>query len=171
MTQVFVERELLTDQKMKSLFGANYKNIVSFNFDAGAWNRSSYLGFSIGNQNIDTRDAIEMRRMLELDERVKNFEIVATVTMSVPDELYPGTHNVGRDVKYKRARNIVGTVVLRNKATGKILKPNNTWFGVEKYEKMSAAAFYCADSFAYQVARNSQIRDRFVAGIISDYQR
>ena len=125
----------------------------------------------MGNLNIDTRDAIQMRRMLELDERIKNFEVVATVSMSVSDEMYPGAHKVVYDAKYKRARNIVATVVLRDKATGKIVKPQNMWFGVENYEKMSAAAFYCADVFAYMIAQNSQIRDKFVSAIMSSYQR
>lgn len=171
MSQVLVEKEQLTDQKMKVLFGAKYKNMVYFNFDAGAWNRNTYLGFSMGNQQIDTRNAIAMRHALEFDKRMDNFEVVATVTMAVPDESYPGTHQFGANMNYKRSRNIAGTVVLRDKTTGKIIDSGKSWFGVENYEKMSAAAFYGADGFAYLIAKNADVRDKFISGVMLDYQR
>ncbi len=171
MSQILSEKELLTDQKMKTLFGAEYKNMVYFNFDAGAWNRNSYLGFSMGNQEIDTRNAIAMRRSLEFDKRMHGLEVVAAITMSVPDEIYPGTHQVAQKLKYKRSRNIVGTLLLRDRGTGKIIDTHGTWFGVEQYEKMSAAAFYGADGFAYTIAQNAQIRDKFISGLMPTLQR
>ncbi len=171
MTQVLKSKELLTDNKMKSLFGAEYKNIVYFNFDLGKWNRNNYLGFSMGNQNIDTNNAIEMRRVLELDGRLASFEVVAAVTMSVPDTVYPGNQNVVREVKYKRARNIVATVVLRDKNTGKIINNKRIWFGVDQYQKISIAAFYGADAFVYQIAQNAKVRDMFISNVVLNYQR
>ena len=35
--------EVLTDDKMRDLFGTNYSNIIYYNYDKGAWNRNEYL--------------------------------------------------------------------------------------------------------------------------------
>ena len=66
------EKELLTTNKMRDLFGASYENIVYFNFDTECWNRSKYLGFTIGDQTIDARNAMEMKRMVEMEPEMQD---------------------------------------------------------------------------------------------------
>ena len=165
------EKEILTTVKMKSLFGASYDNIVYYNFDTDVWNRSKYLGFTMGNQSIDARNAIEMKRMVEMEPEMQDLEVVASVTMSTTDAEYPGNGNVAAAVKYKRDRNIVGTLVLRDKTTGKILPVVPCWLGVEDYSKISVAAFYGADGLAYKLANNGQLRRTFISELARQVQR
>lgn len=165
------EKELLTTNKMRDLFGASYENIVYFNFDTECWNRSKYLGFTIGDQTIDARNAMEMKRMVEMEPEMQDLEVVASVTMSTTNAEYPGNGNVASAVKYKRDRNIVGTLVLRDKTTGKILPVVLCWLGVENYSKMSVAAFYGADGLAYKLANNGQLRRTFISELARRVQR
>lgn len=164
-------KEMLTQDKMKDLFGESYKNIVYFNYDTGVWNRPNYLGFSIGDQRVDTRDAMEMRRMIELEPQMQKYELAASVTMATGDEEYPGTNRVAKIPQYKRARNIVGTLILRDKKTGKILPVVPCWLGVESYPKMSIAAFYGADGLAYKLANIGQLRNMFVSELVQQIQK
>lgn len=166
-----VQKERLTSDKMKDLFGTSYKDIVYFNFDTGTWNRPNYLGFTVGNQKIDTKDALEMRRMCELEPQMQALEVVASVTMATSDEDYPGTERIAKEPVYKRSRNIVGTLLLRDKVTGRILAPASCWLGVEAYPKMSIAAFYGADGLAYKLANNGQLRNKFISELVSQIQR
>lgn len=165
------EKELLTTNKMRDLFGASYENIVYFNFDTECWNRSKYLGFTIGDQTIDARNAMEMKRMVEMEPEMQDLEVVASVTMSTTNAEYPGNGNVASAVKYKRDRNIVGTLVLRDKTTGKILPVVPCWLGVENYSKVSVAAFYGADGLAYKLANNGQLRRTFISELARRVQR
>ena len=165
------EKEILTASKMRNLFGASYENIVYYNFDTDVWNRSKYLGFTIGDQNIDARNAVDMKRMVEMEPEMQDLEVVASVTMSTTDAEYPGSGNIASKVKYKRARNIVGTLVLRDKITGKILPVAPCWLGVEDYSKISVAAFYGADGLAYKLANNGQLRRMFISELARQVQR
>lgn len=165
------EKEILTASKMRNLFGTSYENIVYFNFDTETWNRSKYLGFTMGNQSIDARDAMEMKHMVEKEPEMQNLEVVASVTMSTADAEYPGNGNVASAVKYKRDHNIVGTLVLRDKTTGKILPVAPCWLGVEDYAKMSVAAFYGADGLAYKLANNGRMRRAFISELAHQVQR
>ena len=165
------KKEILTTEKMKNLFGASYKDIVYFNFDTGTWNRPNYLGFSMGNQKIDTEHAMEMKRLVETESEMQALEVVASVTKSVPDAQYPGNGRVTPYAQYKRACNIVGTLVLRDRTTGKILSVPACWLGVEAYPKMSVAAFYGADGFVYKLANDGFLRDTFVSELARQIQR
>ena len=166
-----VQKEILTTEKMKALFGASYKDIVYYNFDTATWNRPNYLGFTMGNQRIDALHAKEMKQLIEKEPEMQNLEVVASVTKSVPDEQYPGNGRVTPYAKYKRASNIIGTLVLRDKITGKVLSVPACWLGVEAYPKMSVAAFYGADGFAYKLANDGYLRDKFVSELVRQIQR
>lgn len=166
-----ITKETLETSKMKDLFGANYTKILYFDFDNNQWNRSDYLGFSTGNQSTDTVQANKFRNTLQPRLSKFGFEIVATITMAVSDSEYPGTNKSTTNTpSYKRANNIIGTVILRDKATGKILKPN-TWMGINKYQMMSTAAFFGANDFMYRICINKQIRDNFIKTILAQRQR
>lgn len=168
--QPVVEKEILTDGKMKNLFGASYENIVYFNFDTECWNRSRYLGFTMGDQSVDARNAMEMKQMVEKEPEMQGLEVVASVTMSTPDCEYPGTGNIAGKPTYKRARNIVGTLILRDKVSGKILPPAPCWLGVDDYVKVSVAAFYGADGLVYKLANNGQLRNKFISELTRQIQ-
>ncbi|MBR5575275.1 MAG: hypothetical protein IKV93_01910 [Alphaproteobacteria bacterium] len=151
--------EKLTDAKMRELFGANYKNIVYYNFDTGTWNRDSYMGYSIGNQKTDTKNANEMRRVMESD--MNGWTLVAAAVMAVGDEDFSSVGaEIPSNVQYKRSGNIAGTVVLRN-PMGQIVNVRMPYIGVAKYEKISLASFFGADAFAYSVATNADFRQKF----------
>ena len=165
------EKELLTVGKMKSLFGAAYKDIVYFNFDTGLWNRSSYLGFGIGNQNIDTRNALEMKSAVEKESEMQGREVVASVVKAVDRDDYPGDGRISSGAKYKRSSNVIGTLVLRDKNTGKILPIAPCWLGVEAYPMVSVAAFYGADGLGYKLANNAKLRNLFLSELSRQTQR
>ncbi len=171
MLDTLSEKEILTDGKMKSLFGEMYRNVVCFNFDSQCWNRPTYMGFSMGNQNIDTRNALDMKRLIENEPNMQGMEVVASVTMATADDQYPGDGLVTPCVKYKRSSNIVGTLLLRDKATGRILPVQPCWLGVEAYPKMSVAAFFGADGMAYKLANNGLLRGKFVSELMRQVQR
>lgn len=163
-------KQTLNTSKMKDLFGANYDKVLYFNFDNSQWNRSDYLGFSTGNQLTDTDQAYKFQEKLRPHLSKSNFEIVATVTMSVNNTEYPGTNkSTIRTPDYKRANNIIGTVILRDKTTGKIFKPN-AWMGINKYQMMSAAAFFGANDFMYRICTNKQIRENFIKALLAQRQ-
>ena len=129
------------------------------------------LGFSIGNQNIDARNARDMKRVVEAEPAMNGFEVVASVTMATPNSEYPGTGNITQAPNYKRTANIVGTLVLRNKTTGKILPVIPCWIGVDDYKKMSVAAFYGADGMGYKLANNGALREKFISEYVRQIQR
>ena len=165
-------KEPLSIDKMKNLFGTSYKQVVCFDYLSGNWNRDKYLGFSMGNQSIDTAHAMELRRIMQHDEQMSAFELAAVVSMSVPDEQYPGTDcTTSNKLSYKRSRNIVATIILRDKLTGNIIRTPNVWMGVDKYDMMSAAAFYGADAFVYKMANNYSMRKKFMDSLIHKMTR
>lgn len=167
-----VIKENLTADKMRDLFGSSYKQVVCFDYLSGNWNRDKYLGFSMGNQSIDTAHAMELRRIMQYDERMSGFELAAIVSMSVPDEQYPGTGcTTSNKLSYKRSRNIVATIILRDKLTGNIVQAPNVWIGVDRYDMMSAAAFYGADAFVYKMANNYHMRKKFMDSLIYEMTR
>ena len=166
-----VNKEVLTDDKMRSLFGASYNKIVYFNFDTGVWNRPNYLGFTIGDQRVDTNNALEMCKKIEQDPKMAKYELVASVTMATSDNQYPGTGRCANNVDYKLASNIVGTLILRDRETGCILSMIPGWMGVDQFEKRSVAAFYGADAMAYKLANNSHLRLNFVSYILNQIQK
>jgi len=140
-------QEILTDKKMNELFsGKPY--ILYYNFDASNWNSARFMGHVRPNITKDTYDVIEMKKTLEKQLNFIDKEIVAVVIITAIR--YPGWgdlthyHAICPDAK----NTAVGTLVCRNKKTGKIMQQPKQYIGIGRYLHESAVPEYAVQAFA-----------------------
>lgn len=120
----------LDDKKMSELFGTNYHGIIYYNFETNTWNRKN------PNAGIDTTHALELKKRVETDPKMRDIEIIAAVAMPISETEYPGWGAVVHNPKYSSTGNsIVGTVVRRDKRTGKILPIASGWIGIRQMRR------------------------------------
>lgn len=152
-------KEILTDDKMADLFGENYKGILYYNFDRKKWNSDRYMGISVKGQDIDTANAVEMRTKMHRMKDFADYELVAVVTMVVPFTVYP-THDVFvENPRYDlRGDCVVGTIVCRDKRSGRILPVDNRWVAVLRFKNHTAACATGSFRFVFEGATNSLYR-------------
>ena len=148
-------KEVLTDDKMRELFGMNYDGILYYNFDAKKWNTGKYMGIPVKGQDIDTANAIEMQIKMHRMKEFADFELVAVVTMLVPSNLFSTCDNIVENPQYDMSGNaVLGTIVKRGKVSGRILPMVNRWVPVRRYIDHDTA---CADGsyrFVFEGATN-----------------
>ena len=126
-------KEELTDKKMRELFGANYAGLLYYNFETHKWNRTEYMGQPIKNQHFDTNQAVELKRLAELDAAFNDLEIVAVASIAIDSDLYPGWSKTIFNPTYLRnGQSIVATVIRRDRRTGCILPIASEWMGVRQ---------------------------------------
>lgn len=101
-------KEILTDDKMRQIFGANYSEVLYFNFDNGRWNRRKYRGYKISDQFLDTNNAKLMKVDFDACAFAKAYELAALAVRN-------------------RGRTLIGGVLLRDLKSGKINKKAD-WF-------------------------------------------
>ncbi|MBQ8256009.1 MAG: hypothetical protein IJY99_03535 [Alphaproteobacteria bacterium] len=156
-------KEILTDDKMADLFGLNYNGILFYNFDAKKWNTDKYMGVPVSGQDIDTANAVEMRTKMHRMKDFANYELVAVVTMVVSSVVYPTQDDVVENPRYDLTGNsVVGTVVRRDKKTGRILPLDNRWVAVRRYVNHADACADGAFRFVNDGAKNSFYRKLLV---------
>lgn len=129
---VIKRKEVLTNDKMHELFGANYQFVELFNYDTGRLN-------SGGAVPKDDRIIYNnFRNILKNDARFnKNYELVAVVSLSICSYPYSNSPFVGQVVRKPRyvkpndkflgETGFAGTIVCRDKKTGKIATVPNKW--------------------------------------------
>ena len=124
-------KETLTDNKILELFGTNYQFVEWFDYDTGCLNNG------IAASKEDNIIYNNFRNILKKDARFnKNYELVAVVSLSISP--YSGVPYIGkviRDPKYAKPSikflgqtGYAGTMVCRDKKSGKILTVPNKWF-------------------------------------------
>ena len=127
-------KEILTDDKMRQILGANYNDVIYYNFDKAAWNADSYLGFKIENQAEYTKIANQCKALVESDAQFEPFELVAVVTMVIDDEQYTEFGAKVKKPKFSKfGKSTVGTLVQRDRKSGKILPVSENWMGSGEY--------------------------------------
>lgn len=124
-------KEVLTDAKMQELFGGLYKNIWYYDIEADKWNRHEYFKLTGGSYFFAENDMQQVKRIVQSQKEFENFEVLAPVVMSVSEKDYPGNGGIVQRVKYKSySPYLVGTIVKRDRASGKIMRVPDKWVGV-----------------------------------------
>ena len=144
------KKELLTIERMQRLFGQNYNGLIYYNFDTGAWNTDRYRGYTINKQREHTELANEFKAVLERCPEFADYELVAMVVMAIRGRLYPGFSCSIHFPMYNAFANgdaAVGTIVRRDRKTGRILPVPNNWLGVSEFDE-EAVAKRSAKNFA-----------------------
>lgn len=156
-------KEILTDDKMADLFGLNYSGILYYNFDAKKWNTDKYMGVAVKGQDIDTANAIEMQTKMHRMMEFKDYELVAVVTMLVPSVLFPTRDMVIENPLRDFSGNAtLGTIVKRDRKSGRILPLDNRWVAVRRYVNHAAACADAAFRFVNDGAKNPFYRKLLV---------
>ncbi len=141
-------KEILTDLKMQELFGANYEGLMYYNFDAGKWNCDRFMGFCVPYQDKTEQAAIELKKILDAELERKNWEVVAIVTTLIRDKYFMGVgERVNRPRFNAKGRSVVGTIVRRDKNTGKILTVPVDWIGVFNDNTLCGAIWFAGRDF------------------------
>lgn len=151
--ETIVEKEKLTTNIIESLFGP-YQNLRVYNNEE---DRLIAMHYNDITPLWTTGFTKTSRRLKErFEEKFPQFELVAQVTMQVPEEFFPGIQrwSSARSVaKFSAAGTcIVGNLVIRDRRTGKLERFNDTcWFGVDRSDTSSAAARSGAYSLPFSV--------------------
>lgn len=131
---------------MEKIFGPNYNNrILSLTFMSDteyAINRNTYMRFKINNlQDFEKPDnfAFDAKHKIEALPGFEDLKVHAFVVMGT--EYYPRWSRIAYYPIYKeRSRNIIGTIVFKDKKTGKIIPATPVWRGVYNFNKPKHAA-------------------------------
>lgn len=135
----YISQEVLTDDKMRQVFGASYSNVVSFNFDTGRWNKRKYRGYPISDQFLDTNNAKLMKSVFDKDSCAHGYELAAVASRAVDGVLS-------------------GAVVVRDLTDGKIIKQPSRWFVVQTILDKQAQANCIVSVFLYRFLYDAEFR-------------
>ncbi len=153
----------LDEDKMKVLFGRNYKNIVYYNCDTGVWSADSYLGHEIENLRYHTANVKAFKKAVE-GEYAK-LEMAACAIMAVKKGQFPDVaHQILiRNPQFNaRGTGAVGMVVCRDRQTGQLIKIPNRWIGVAGFRSKTELIQQVMSRFAVQGARDYFFRHRIM---------
>lgn len=159
------KKEFLTNSKMHKLFGNNYKGLIFYNFDEEKWNIKDNKNSKLRNKTYDIN---LLKRSLESAINKIDYELVAFVTMPVADANYIGWGKILQNIKYDpKGHVLVGTLVWRDKMSGKIVPVSSNWqqgefFLCERNSKEDAINRYVQDIIRYE---------NFKKGIFADHGR
>ena len=159
------KKEILTDSKMRQLFGENYHGLIFYNYDFGLWNAEKYHGYKIETCEINLE---KLKTVLEKEPKFAGFELVAVVTMPIRNDEFPGAGAVIKKPNLNfNGWAIVGTIVKRDKKTGKIAPVHDAWLGTHVSGSLCGACRYGATWFANDVAN----KDKFRRALINAHTR
>lgn len=126
-----IDKEFLDVMKMRELFGVNYESIEYFDYDTGELNSGHKVSRS---DNMIYRN---FKNILSKDARFNNhYELAAVVSLSVSPYPYSDVNDgqivrcpkyVKPDTGFLKQTGYVGTIVCRDKKTGKILPVSSKW--------------------------------------------
>lgn len=157
------QKEVLTDRKMKEIFGENYQGLVFYNYDYEKWNVKNPLDSSLKNKTY----ALNLIKRV-MDEKMQNMqmELVAIITMPVADSNYVGWGKSLQNLKYDASGHVlVGTLLWRDTNTGKLLGFADNWqqgelFLCERNSKEDAINRFVQDVMRYNNFRDGISRLR-----------
>ncbi|MBQ2017407.1 MAG: hypothetical protein II208_02685 [Alphaproteobacteria bacterium] len=153
-------KECLTDNKIRDFVGINYDGVMYYNFDAAAWKSDKCLGYCMPYQEKFEELMWNMKKVLEHESGFEGFELVAVVTMSIKERYFTG---VGARITHpffaRNGRAVVGSIIRRDKNSGKILQMPCSWNGVD-VSRLGAcdAIWYGAKWFAMTAIENLDFR-------------
>lgn len=135
------ETEKLADSTMRALFGIKYQYVLCYNFDFKQWNTHHILEkkMRVDALKLAEKAYCKLKHILESDPKFKNREVVAIATMPVMEDLDNETTTIQQptpalSTKYQSNTILpnggAGTIICRDKITGKILPIPNIWIAV-----------------------------------------
>lgn len=138
----------LNDVVVNSLVGPD---VVYYNFDTNAWNTNRYNDCTIKDQNADTNRVQNFKSVMEeVPEFSQQYEMVASVTMSIDRAFFLGHGKLVSNPQYNRTGTaVVGNIIVRNKKTGAYELYGKSWVGVLGYRYPGGAARFGAGRFAF----------------------
>lgn len=154
-------KEVLTDNKMKKIFGANYKGLIFYNFDFEKWNVKNPIESVLKNKTY-TLNLI--KRIMDQKMQNLHLELVSLVTMPVADANYIGWGRSLGQQKYDKSGHILaGALWWRDKISGKLCRFNNCWqqgefFLCERNSQEDAINRFVQDVVRYDSFRNNLLR-------------
>ena len=157
-------KERLTDDIIQGYLGANYEGVMYYNFDAGKWKSNVCLECDMPYQDRFEKLMWEFKAVLEREARFSGYELVAVVTMVVKERLFPGVGGrVTRPFFTRGGTGVVGTIVRRDKKTGKLLSVPSNWngIGVSKLGGFDAI-WYGPKWFALAGIENPEFRNALI---------
>lgn len=154
-------KERITDDKMRHLFGVNYDGVMYYDFDGAVWKSDKYLGYSMPYQDRFEKLMWDLKRVLECEVNFAKYELVAVVTMVIKDRFFPG---VGKKITHPfygvGGKGVVGTIIRRDKESGKLLSIPCSWNGVHISRLgVCDAIWYGPKWFAEFGIENSEFRN------------
>lgn len=155
--------EKLTDDVVKRLVG--HTNVVYYNFETKAWNTNTYNGYPIDGQKTDTGRAHDFKVAMEREPEFRaQYEMVASVTMTIDRKFYPGwTKTISNPVYSAKGTAVVGNIIAKNKTTGEYELYCKSWVGVYDFYNPPAAVDEGADGFTLCATQLSDYRATLIA--------
>lgn len=148
--------EQLTDDKMRELFGAKYKNIIYYNFDLDTWNTMDVTT----NQTATT--AMQNMKSAMQSERAFNRDIAACAIMPIAWG-HKGIGQIIQNPTYSQfGKYIVGTVVCRDNNTGKILPLPHDWMCGDVFSTPENAIASAPITFPTRLSENAILRRQLI---------
>ena len=149
----------LTDEKVQILFNNAQSNIVLYNFDNDTWNCKTYLGCTLNNLGMAKKQNQRAKIVLEKEPWFKEFELVATIVMTVDSRYHNGPGKLVRNPVFSRRGTAnVGTFVARNRETGALIGSNGVYQCLYNHLFTDEAVANSVTDFASCVAQNSAYR-------------
>lgn len=164
--ETIVEKEKLTTNIIESLFGP-YQNLRVYNNEE---ERLIYRDYNDIKPYWDigyTRAPQLLKK--EFEEKFPEFELVAQVTMQVPECNFPGEQKWSSEQMVVRfsadGTCTVGNLIIRNRQTGKLERFNDTrWFGVSHHAEARAASKCGAYSLPFNIKCTPNFLENLLAG-------
>ena len=144
--------EKLTDAKMRKILGANYAHTTYYNFDSG--NLVNIKTQDPTTKTYAINNAMELQLFLLQIDTFKGMDIVACCTMYIPFDKFPGIGKlceVTPSLGIQDGNATIGTLIFRDKKTGKIKTPPPYWLGYERYLTNAEANEFSVRGFAYDI--------------------
>lgn len=155
------QKEVLTNKKMKKIFGANYSGLIFYNFDFEKWNVKNPMESVLKNKTY-TLNLI--KRIMDKKMQDLHLELVSLVTMPVADANYIGWgRSLGQQKFDKSGHVLAGTLLWRDKVSGKLYWFDNGWqqgefFLCERNSQEDAINRFVQDVVRYDSFRNNLLR-------------
>lgn len=146
---------ILNQDKMKALFGVNYKNILYYTFETGRWNKSNYLGCQIWNGRYNTSNVKKIKQNIE--ERYNYLEILGVAVMPVSLKKYKNavTGTIIENPKYMaKGLGVVGAVICRDRRFGQIMGVAGNWIMIDAYKSTDDLVQAAVSRFAVECVMN-----------------
>lgn len=145
-------KEILDNKKIQELFGQNYPGVIVYDYDTKSYNKISYHGQTLGRsaENAVKPCYHTFEKHINADPRfINKYEIVGFASMTIDSTYYSQNNqnvcNVGivNNPQYNQmGLQVVGTIIIRDIATGKIQPIPNQWLLLMDGRSLAAGKSY-----------------------------